>query len=224
MRSAQFSSVAQSCLTLCNPWIARSTPGLPVHHQLPEFTQTHVCWMRWWIWWCHPAISSSVIPFSSCPQSLPASGSFTMSQFFAWGGQSIGSFSFSISPSNEHPGRISFRMDWLDLLAVQGILKSLLQHQGSKTWILQCSAFFMVQLSQPYMTAGKTIPLSLQTFVGKVMSLLFKMLSRFVIAFLPRSKCLLISWLQLPSAVILLPYELAGTKQHPEGLPQWSSD
>ena len=115
-------------------------------------------------------------------------------------------------------------MDWLDLLAVQGTLKSLLQHQGSKTWILQLSAFFMVQLSQPYMTTGKTIPLSLQTFVGKVTSLLFKMLSRFVIAFLPRSKCLLISWLQLPSAVILLPYELSGTKQHPEGLPpmvQW---
>ena len=96
--------------------------------------------------WCHPAISSSVVPFSSCPQSLPASGSFHMSQLFTPGGQSIGSFSFSISPSNEHSGLISFRMDWLDLLAVQGTLKSLLQHHSSKALILLCSAFFMVQL------------------------------------------------------------------------------
>ena len=109
------------------------------------------------------------------------------------------SFSFSISPSNEHPGLISFRMDWLDLLAVQGTLKSLLQHHSSKALILQCSAFFMVQLSHPYITTGKTIALIRWTFVGKVMSLLFNILSRFVIAFLPRSKCLLISWLQSPS-------------------------
>ena len=106
------------------------------------------------------------------------------------------SFSFSISPSNEHPGLISFRMDWLDLLAVQGILKSLLQHHSSKASILQRSAFFKVQLSHPYMTTGKTVALTRQTFVGKVMSLLFNMLSRLVITFLPRSKCLLISWLQ----------------------------
>ena len=105
------------------------------------------------------------------------------------------SFSFNISPSNEHPGLISFRMDWLDLLAVQGTLKSLLQHHSSKALILQCSAFFIVQLSHPYMTTGKTIALTRWTFVGKVMSLLFNMLSRLVIAFLPRSKCLLISWL-----------------------------
>ena len=113
------------------------------------------------------------------------------------------SFSFRISPSNEHPGLISFRMDWLDLLAVQGILKSLLQHHSSKASILLCSAFFTVQLSHPYMTIRKTIALTRWTFVDKVISLLFKMLSRLVITFLPRSNCLLISWLQSPSAVIL---------------------
>ena len=111
-------------------------------------------------------------------------------------------FSFSISPSNEHPELISFRMDWLDLLAVQGTLKSLLQHHSSKASILRCSAFFIVQLSHTYMTTGKTIALTRWTFVSKVMSLLFNMLSRLVITFLPRSKCLLISWLQSPSAVI----------------------
>ena len=113
------------------------------------------------------------------------------------------SFSFKISPSNEHPGLISFRMDWLDLLAVQGILKSLLQHHSSKGSILCCSAFFIVQLSHPYMTTGKTIALTRQIFVGKVMSLLFNMLSKLVITFLPRRKRLLISWLQSPSAMIL---------------------
>ena len=112
------------------------------------------------------------------------------------------SFSFNISPSNEHPGLISFRIDWLDLLAVQGTLKSLLQHHSSKASILQHSAFFTVQLSHPYMTIGKTIALTRRTFVGKVMSLLFNMLSRLVVTFLLRSKCLLISWLQSPSAVI----------------------
>ena len=114
------------------------------------------------------------------------------------------SFSFSISPSSEHPGLISFRMDSLDLLAVQGILKSLLQHHSSKASILRCSAFFTVQLSHPYMTTGKTIALTRWTFVGKVISLLFSMLSRLVITFIPRSKRLLISWLQSPSAVIYL--------------------
>ena len=113
------------------------------------------------------------------------------------------SFSFSISPSNEYPGLISFRMDWLALLAVQGTLKSLLQHHSSKASVLQCSAFFIVQLSHPYMTTGKTIALTRQTFVGKVMTLLFNMLSRLVIAFLPRSKHLLILWLQSLSTVIL---------------------
>ena len=115
------------------------------------------------------------------------------------------SFSFGIIPSKEHPGLISFRMDWLDLLAVQETFKSLLQHHSSKASILQHSAFFTVQLSHPYMTTGKTIALTRQTFVGKVMSLLLNMLSRLVITFLPRSKRLLISWLQLPSAVILEP-------------------
>ena len=134
-------------------------------------------------WWCHPTTSSSVVPFSSCLQSFPASGSFQMSQFFPPSGQSIGSFSFSISPSNEHSGLISFRMDWLDLLAVQWTLKSLLQHHSSKALILRCSAFFIVQLSHPYMTTGKTIALTRWTFVGKVMSLLLNMLSRLVIAF-----------------------------------------
>ena len=118
------------------------------------------------------------------------------------------SFSFNISPSNEHPGLISFRMDWLYLLAVQGTLKSLLQHHSSKASILQCSAFFIVQLSHPYISTRKTIALTRWTFVGKVMSLLFNMLFRLVITFLPRSKCLLISWLQSRSAVILEPRKI----------------
>ena len=118
------------------------------------------------------------------------------------------SFSFNISPSNEHPGLICFRMDWLDLLAVQGTLKSLLQHHTSKAAILQCSAFFTVQLSHPYMTTGKTTALTRWTFVGKVMSMLLNMLSRLAITFLPRSKHLLISWLQSPSAVILQPQKI----------------
>ena len=118
------------------------------------------------------------------------------------------SFSFSISPSNEHPRLISFRMDWLDLLAVQATLKSLLQHHSSKASILRCTAFFTVQLSYPYMTTGKTIALTRQTFVDKVMPLLFNMLSKLVITFLPRSKRLLISWLQSPSAVILEPQKI----------------
>ena len=118
------------------------------------------------------------------------------------------SFSFNISPSNEHPGLISFGMDWLDLLAVQGTLKSLLQHHSLKASILQCSAVFIVQLSDPYMTTGKTIALTRWTFVGKVMFLLFNMLSRLVITFLPRSKNLLISWLQSPSAVIFKPRKI----------------
>ena len=144
-------------------------------------------------WWCHPTISSSVIPFSTCLQSFPASGSFQMSQFFSSGGQSIGvSALASVLPMNT-PGMISFRMDWLDLLAIQGTLKSLLQHHSSKASILQRSAFFTVQLSHPYMTTGKSIALTRQAFAGKVMSLLFNMLSRLVITFLPRSNRLLIS-------------------------------
>ena len=123
------------------------------------------------------------------------------------------SFSFSISPSNEHPGLISFRMDWLDLLVVQGTLKNLLQH-SSKASILLCSALFIVQLSLPYLTTGKTIALTRRTFVDKVMSLLFNILSRLVITFLPRSKSLLISWLQSPSAVILHDYNIQRRHQN----------
>ena len=139
-----------------------STPGLPVHHQLPEFTQTQVRRAGD----ANPAISFSVIPFSSRPQSLPASGSFPVSQLFARGPK-YWSFSLSVSPSNEHPGLISFRMDWLDLFAVQGPLKSPLQHHSSKASIFQHSAFFTVQLLRPYMTTGKTIALTRQTFVAK---------------------------------------------------------
>ena len=153
-----------------------STPGLPVHHQLLEFN-SNSCPSSWW---CHPTISSSVVPFFSCSQSLPASVSFPMSQLFTSGGQSIGSFSFNISPSSEHLGLISFRMDWLDLFAVQGTLRSLLQHHSSKASILRCSAFFTVQLPHPYMTTGKTIALTRRTFVGKVMSLLLNILSRLI--------------------------------------------
>ena len=148
--------------------------------------------------WCHPTISSSVIPFSSCPQPFPASGSFQMSQLFAFRWPKYWGFSFNINPTNEHPGLISFRIYWMDLLAVKGTLKSLLQHHSSKPSILWCSAFFLVQPSFPYMTTGKTIALTRQTFVGKVMSLLFNMLSTLVITFLQRSKQLLISRLQSP--------------------------
>ena len=131
-----------------------------------------------------------------------------MSQLFASGGQSVWSFSFSISPSNEHSGLISLKMDWLDLLAVQGILKSLLQHHSSTASILQRSVFFVGQLSHLYPTTGKTIALTKLIYVGKVMSLLLNMLSGLVIAFLPRNTCLLISWWQSPSAVILEPRKI----------------
>ena len=154
--------------------------------------------------WCHTTISSSVVPFFSCLQWFPTSGSFQMSQLcIRWPKYWI--FSFNISPSNEHPGLISLRMDWLALLAIQGTLKSLLQHHSSKASIFKSSAFFIVQLSHPYMTTGKTKALTRRNFVGKAMSLLFHMLSRLVITFLPRSKRLLISWVQPPSAVTLEP-------------------
>ena len=160
--------------------------------------------------WCHPTISSSVVHFSSCPQSFPASGSFQISQLFSSGGSSkYWSFSFNISPSNEYSGLMSFRMDWMDLLAVRETLKCLLQHYSSKASILWHSPFFIVQLSHPYMTTGKTKALIRWTFVVKVMSLFFNMLSRLVMDFLPRSKCLLISWLQSPSAVILKPPKIS---------------
>ena len=141
--------------------------------------------------WCHPTISSSVVPFSSFLQPFPASGSLQISRFFTSRGQSIG-VSASAYPSNEYSGLISFRMDWLDLPIVQGTLKSLLQHHSSKASILWRSAFFIVQLSHPYMTTGKTIALTRWAFVGKIMSLLFNMLSSLVITLLPLSKCVLI--------------------------------
>ena len=155
--------------------------------------------------WCHPAILSSVVHFSSCPQSIPASESFPMSQHFAWGGQNIGvSASVSVLPMNTQDWSPTGWTGWISL-AVQGTLKSLLQHHSSKASILQHSAFFTVQISRSYMTIGKTIALTRRTFVGKVMSLLFNMLFSLVITFLPRTKCLLISWLQSPSAMILEP-------------------
>ena len=146
---------------------------------------------------CHPLLL--------LPSILPSIRVFSNESVLCIRWPKFWSLSFNISPYNEHPGLISFRMDWLDLLAVQGTLKSLLQYHGSKASILWCSAFFIVQLSHPYMTTRKTIALTRWTFVDKVMSLPFNMLSRLVIAFLPRSKCLLISWLQSPFAVILEP-------------------
>ena len=153
-------------------------------------------------WWCHPTISSSVASLS-CHQSFPASGSFPWVYSLYWRWPKYQSFSFSISASNEYSGLISFRIDWLDLLAVQVTLRSLLQHHDSKASILWHSALFMVQLSHPFMTTGKTIALTRQTFVGKVMFLLFNTLSRSVTAVLQRNECLLISWPQSSSIVIL---------------------
>ena len=160
-----------------------STPGFLLHHQLPELAQTHVHRVGDAIQPPHPLLFPS--PLLSI---FPASGSFLRRQFFTSGGQSW-SFSFSISPFNEYSGLISFRMDWFDLLAVQGTIKSLLQYQSLKASILQHSAFFTVQISDPYMTTGKTITLTRRTFVGKIMSLLFNMWSRFVIAFHIQTKC-----------------------------------
>ena len=160
-------SVTQQCSTLCDR-IDCSKPGFPVFHHLPEIAQTQVHWVS-------DAIQPSLLwnPLSLCLQSFPASGSFPISQLFPSDGQCIGASSFSLSPSNEYSGLISFRMGWLDLLAVQGTLKSLLQHRSSKASILWCSASFTVQLSYLYMGTGKTIALNRWTFVGKVMSLHF---------------------------------------------------
>ena len=174
-----------------------SMPGLPAHHQLLELTQTHVHW-----------VSDVIQP--SCPLSSPRLPPSIFPSIRVFSNESAlpircpkyWSFSFNISPSSEYSGLISCRMDWLDLLAVQGTLKSLLQHHSSKALILWRSAIFIVQPSHPYMTTGKTIALTRWTFVGKIMFLLFNMLSRLIITFLPRSKRLLISWLQSPSAVI----------------------
>ena len=200
MFTVQFSSVSQSCPTFCNPMNC-STPGFPVHHQLPEFTHTHVHQGGNAIQPSHPPSSAS--PPAPNPPSIRV---FSNESTFCMRWPKYWSFSFSISPSNEHPGLVSFRMDWLDLLAVQGTCKSLLQHHSSKASILRCSAFFTVQLSHPYMPTGKTIALTRWSFVGKVMSLLLNMLSRLVVTFFQGvSKRLLISWLQSPSALILEP-------------------
>ena len=198
------SSVIQSYPmgSICGP-MDSSTSGFLVRHQLSQLDQTHVHWVGDAIQWFHPLSS-------------PSPPAFNLSQHQVFSNESVlcmrwakyWSFSFSISPSNEYSGLISFRMDWLDLLAVPGTLKNLLQHHSSKASNLLCSAFFVVQLSHPDMTTGKAIVLTRWTFVGKVMSLLFNMLSRFVITFLPRSKCLLISWMQSPSAVILEPNKI----------------
>ena len=194
--SVQFSSVRSFSpgRIFATPWTAAH---FPAHHRLPELTQTHV-----------HRIGDVIQP--SHPLSSPSPPVFNPSQHQVFSSESVlhirwskyWSFSFSISPSNEYSGLIFFRMDWLDFLAVPWTLKSLLQHHSSKASILRCSAFFIVQLSHPYMTTGKTIALTRWIFVGKVMSLLFNMLSRLVITFLPRSKHLLISWLQSPSAMI----------------------
>ena len=180
-----------------------SMPGFPDYHQLLEFTQTHV-----------HAVSDTIQ--LSHPLSSPSPPAFNLSRIRVFSDELVlhvrwpkyWSFSFSISPSNEYSGLISFRVDWLDLLAFQETFKSLLQNHSSNASIPQCSAFFIIQLSHPYMTTGKTIALTRRTFVGKVMSLLFNMQSMLVITFLPRSKCLLISWLQSPSAVILEPQKI----------------
>ena len=181
-----FSLVAQSCLTLCDTMDC-STPGFPVHHQLPELALTHFHQVGDATQPTHPLASPSPAFNLSQHQGLfqGVSSSHQVAKYW--------NFSFSISPSNEYSGLISFRMDWLDLLAVQGTLKSLLQHHSSKASIFQRSAFFIVQLSHPHMTTGKTIALTMCTFVSKVMSLLFNMLSRLVTASLPRSNHLLIS-------------------------------
>ena len=194
----QFSSVTQWCPTLWDPWTAAHQASLSITNSQSLVKLISIELVM------PPNHLTSVIPFSSHLQSFPALG------LFKWVSLSIRwpkswSFSFKICPSNEHSGLISFRMDWLHLLAVQRTLKSLLQHHSSKASILRCSAFFIVQLSHPYMNTGKTRDLTRWTFVGKVMSLLFNKLSGLVLTFLPKSKRLLISWLQSPLAGILEP-------------------
>ena len=195
----QFSSVSESCLTLCNPWTAAGQASLSITNfwSLLKLMSIELAMPSNHLILCHfllllPSIFPSIRVFSN--ESVLR---------IRW--PKYWSFSFSINPSNEYSGLISFRMDWFDFLAVQATLKSLLQHHSLKASVLQRSAFFIVQLSYPYMNTGKTIAFTRRIFVGIVISLLFNMLSRFVITFLPRSKHLLISWLQSPSAVILEP-------------------
>ena len=188
----QFSSVTQSCPTHCDP-VNHSLPGslsITNSRSLPKPMFIESVMPSSHLILCRPLLLLPPIP--------PSIRVFSNESALYMRWPKYWSLSFSISPSKEHPGLISFRMGWLDLLAVQGTLKSLLQHHSSKASIFQLSAFFTIQLSHPYMTTGKTIALTRQTFVDKVMSLLLNMLSRLVITFLPRSKCLLISWLQPP--------------------------
>ena len=192
----KWNSVTQACPTLCDPMDC-STPGFPVHHQFLKLfklmsIESVICFNHLIL--CHPLLHS--------PSVFPSTRVFSNESVLGISCPKYWSFSFNTSLSNEYSGLTSFRVDWLDLLAVQGNFKSLLQHHSSKPSVLWCSDF---QLSQPYMTTGKTIALTRWTFESKVMSLLFNMLSRLVIAFLPRSQRLLISWLQSPSAVILKP-------------------
>ena len=185
------------------PWIT-ALPGLPPCPSPTPWLYSNSCPSSQW---CHPAIPSSVIPFSSCFQSLPASESFPMSQLFTWGGQNTGvSALASFLPKNTQDWSPSEWTGWISL-QFKG-LSSLLQHHSSKTSICRCSAFFMLHLSHPIMTAGKTIASTRQNFVGKIMAMIFNMLSRFVIAFCPRSKHLLISWLQSPCTEILEPKKI----------------
>ena len=198
--SCQFSSVVQPCPTLCDPMDC-STPGFPILHHLPEFAQTRVHWVGDAIQPSHPLLSPSPTLNLSQHQGLFQ----RVGSCIRW--PKYWSFSFSISPSNEYSVLISFRMDWLDLLAVQGTLKSLFQHHSSKASILQHSFLYSPTLTSIH-DYWKIITLTRETFVGKVMSLLFNMLSRLVITSLPRSKRLLVSWLQSPSAAILEPRKI----------------
>ena len=191
--------------SLCHVWLF-ATPGTAAHQASPSFTISLTLLKLMSVESVMP--SNHLIlccPLLLLPSIFPSIRVFSNESALHIRRSKYWSFSFSISPCNEYSGLISFRMDWLDLLAVEGTLKGLLQHNSSKASVLRCSAFFMVQLSHPCMTTGKTIALTIWTFVGKVMSLLFNILSRFVIVFLPRSKYLLISWLRSPSAVILSP-------------------
>ena len=203
MPTSQFSSVQSlSRVQLCNPWTSVHQASLFISNSrsLLKLMSIESVMPSNHLILCRPLL----LPSSIFPSITVFANESALS--ISW--PKYWSFSFNISPSNEFSGPISFRMDWLDLLAVQGTPKSILQHCSSKASILQHSAFLIVQLSHPYMTAGKTIALTRQTFVGKVMPLLFNMLSRWVITFLPRSKCILISWLQSPSAVILEPQKI----------------
>ena len=214
----QYSSVVQSCLTFCHPMDC-STPGfLSITNtwSLLKLMSIELVMPSNYLILCHPLLL--------LPSIFPSIRVFSSEIVLCIRWPNYWSFSFSISPSNKYSGLISFRMDWLDPLEVQGTLKSLFQNHSSKASVLQCSAFFIVQLSHPYLTAGKTIALTRWTFVGKVTSLLLNMLFRLVITFLPSSKHLLISWLQSPSAVILEPRKIKSATVSTVSPSIWWSD